>query len=377
MKLIDVEKLRDLVLTHAQEELAANKVGVKEIIVHQAGHRIYHGLFGTDSVEDAKKRRLFRAASMTKPLTAAAVAQLANRGLLDLYEPASRYYPQMKDLQVATVENGKITSLRPAENVIRVADLLCHTSGIGCSPVFELMPSTARLPLREAVQEILTHPLAFQPRTAQAYSATDAFDVAAGIVEQVSGLPFDEYLQTNLFGPLHMTDTTFAPTQEQWSRMVPMHNRTEDGRSETAPMPEGCVFVDYIPARMAAGAGIASTAEDYIRFAEMLCTGGLAEDGSRVLSSAAIRNMATPHVPEEIDMGGERWGLGMRVVTAPGYPHGLGVGCFGWSGAYGTHFWVDPENAVCAVMMKNSLYDGGAGNRSACQLERDVTDSLH
>ena len=75
-------------------------------------------------------------------------------------------------------------------------------------------------------------------------------------------------------------------------------------------------------------------------------------------------------------MGSERWGLGMRVITGAGYPHGLGVGCFGWSGAYGTHFWVDPENRISAVMMKNSMYDGGAGNRSACQLERDVTDAL-
>ena len=66
----------------------------------------------------------------------------------------------------------------------------------------------------------------------------------------------------------------------------------------------------------------------------------------------------------------------MRVITSPAYPHGLGVGCFGWSGAYGTHFWVDPENRLSVVMMKNSRYDGGAGNRSACELERDVTDSL-
>ena len=377
MKRINAEKLSELISAHAQKELAEHKIGYKEIIIHQEGCRVYHGRFAPDDGWTPPERPLFRAASMTKPITAAAVAQLADRGLLDLRAPAYNYYPQMKDLQVATVENGKIISLRPAKNVIRVSDLLCHTSGIGCTPVYETLErSNARLPLCDAVNEILTHPLSFEPRTAQAYSGTDAFDVAAGIVEQVSGMSFDEFLQKNLFDPLHMVDTTFRPNEEQWSRMAPMHNRTADGSSETAPMPEDCVFADFVPERLSAGAGLASTAEDYIRFAEMLRSGGLSEDGARVLSEDAVRIMSTPQLPEEVEMFGERWGLGMRVVVMPDYPHGLGAGCFGWSGAYGTHFWVDPENRISVVMMKNSLYDGGAGNLSACQLERDVTAAL-
>ena len=121
----------------------------------------------------------------------------------------------------------------------------------------------------------------------------------------------------------------------------------------------------------------AVSAEDYIRFADMLCGGGLAENGARVLSEKAVRAMSSPALPEEVEMPVERWGLGVRVIISPDYPQGLGVGCFGWSGAYGTHFWVDPENRVSVVMMKNSLYDGGAGNRSACQLERDVSAALY
>ena len=374
MKTIDINILSELVASHAREELEKNQIGVKEIIVHQAGRRAYHGIFGAPE-EDREKQLLFRSASMTKPITAAAVAHLADRGLLDLYEPAYRYYPEMKRMQVATVEDGRIVSLRPAKNVIRVADLLCHTSGIGCAPVYETITGP-RLPLREAVQIIVTHPLSFEPLTAQAYCSSDPFDLAAGIVEQVSGLAFDEYLKRSIFDPLGMADTTFAPTQAQAARMVPMHNRTAEGKSETVPMPEGCVFAEFIPERLLAGGGLAVTAEDYIRFAEMLCHGGVAEDGTRVLSEAAVRAMATDHVPPEVKMGSERWGLGVRVVTGADYPHGLGVGCFGWSGAYGTHFWVDPENKISAVMMKNSLYDGGAGNRSACQLEQDVTASL-
>jgi len=136
------------------------------------------------------------------------------------------------------------------------------------------------------------------------------------------------------------------------------------------------VFNDAITARMAAGAGLATTAEDYCRFAEMLCRGGTTPSGARVLAQSTAAQMASPHVPEAIMPGSERWGLGMRVVVGSDYPHGLDVGCFGWSGAYGTHFWVDPQNKVSVVMMKNSLYDGGAGNRSACTLERDVSMCL-
>ncbi len=303
--------------------------------------------------------------------------QLVDLGQLDLKEPISRYYPAMEHMQVAAVENGKITSLRPAQNTMRVVDLLCHVSGVGSEPVLSaLKETTSNMPLKEAVQIIAAQPLAFEPRTAQAYSPTAAFDLAAGIVEQVSGQSFGEYLHRNLFEPLGMVDTTFTPNTEQWARMAPMHNRNEQGQSEIADMPGDSVFADYCPERMAAGAGLATTAEDYNRFAEMLCHGGMAPNGVRVLSQAAVRIMATPHVPDRIAMGSERWGLGVRVIVDDRYPHGLGVGCFGWSGAYGTHFWVDPQNRVSVVMMKNSLYDGGAGNRSALELERDVTACL-
>ncbi len=379
MKQIDVEKLRTLVREHTLSELRENRIGGKEVIVHQNGNCVYHETFGTASADGQTQSKplLYRAASMTKPITATAVAIAADRGLLDLDAPAWDFYPQMKRLQVATVEDGKIVSLRPAVNVIKVRDLLSHTTGIGSSPVTEAVKeNTAKMTLDAAIDWILEKPLAFEPLTQQSYSATAAFDIAAGIVEKASGLPFDAFLKKYLFQPLGMTDTTFDPDAEQRRRMVPVHRRTPEGNSETAVMPEDCVFENYITARLMAGGGIATTAQDYIRFADMLCAGGVGEDGCRVLSETMVRRMATPNMPEEIDMGCERWGFGMRIVTAPGYPHGLGVGCFGWSGFYGTHFWVDPENKLAVVMMKNSYFDGGAGNSSACQLEKDVSEAL-
>ena len=376
MKRIDPERLAALIEAHAAAELAENRIGGKEIAVDQAGRPVFRRAFGfADACLPA--RRLYRAASMTKPITAAAVLRLADGGKLDPDWPAARFYPELNRMRVAEVRDGKIVSTRPARGVIRVSDLLSHTSGVGCSPVAEaLADDNSALPLKEAVRRILSHPLSFDPRTAQAYSGTDAFDLAAGIVAMVSEMPFEEYLKREIFDPLGMVDTTFDPDPGQWARMVPMHKRTAAGESAVSETTPGRVFETFAPERTSAGAGLAVTADDYLRFAEMLRAGGVSADGARILSEAAVRRMSTPNVPAALGMSCEQWGLGVRVIAEPGYPHGLGVGCFGWSGAYGTHFWVDKENGIVAVLMKNSRYDGGAGNRSACELERDVTEAL-
>ena len=374
---LNVEKLAALVREHTLWELREHRIGGKEVIVRQNGVCVYREAFGDAAGRAPEEAYLYRAASMTKPVTAAAVCIASDMGLLDLDAPAYEYYPQMRHMQVATVEDGKIVSLRPAVNVIRVKDLLSHTSGIGCSPITEAVQgNTANMDLHEAVDWILRQPLSFEPLTNQCYCPTAPFDIAAGIVEKVSGLPFDAFLERYLFRPLGMRDTAFDPTPAQRLRLAPVHDRTPEGLSAVAAPPQGCVFETYIPARLMAGGGLAATAEDYIRFADMLRAGGVTADGERVLSKETVRRMAAPNVPESIGMGAERWGLGMRVIVEPGYPQSLRPGCFGWSGFYGTHFWVDPLNGLAVVMMKNSYFDGGAGNSSAMQLERDVTAAL-
>ena len=378
MKTINKDTLGRLIRRRTEDELSQGRICGKEITVLQDGETVFHVTFGRISVGGAPLREnmIYRIASMTKPVTAAAVLILADAGKIDLYAPVSDYYPEAAHMRVATVENGKIISLRPVETPIRIIDLLSHTSGIGCSPVLEtLKESDARLPFGEAVKKILSYPLSFEPRLWQAYSPTAAFDVAAGIIEIVSDRPYAVFLKKKIFEPLGMDDTGFDLSPEQRERTVSIYDRDEDGRGFDSPTVDSCVFEDFLPERTAAGAGLASTAADYSVFAETLRRGGISPSGVRILSEEAVKLMITPNVPDSIPMGYERWGLGVRVITDARYPHGLGPGCFGWSGAYGTHFWVDPENRNTAVMMKNSRYDGGAGNMSACGFERDVYDS--
>ena len=105
-----------------------------------------------------------------------------------------------------------------------------------------------------------------------------------------------------------------------------------------------------------------------------MCDEGVA-DGGRVLQESSVALLSTPQVDEEIMPGDTRWGLGVRVIVDDAHPY-LPKGCFGWSGAYGSHFWVDPTNELFAVFMKNSKYDGGSGNQSANNFERAVYAAL-
>ena len=378
MKKIDVQKLEYLISKQTNEELFENRIACKEVIVYQEGRCVFSTVFGTDLFTGtaANKGMIYRAASMTKPITSVAVLQLIDKHLLSLDDKVSKFFPKAKDLKVAKVNDNKIVDYLPCEREITIRNLLSHTSGIGCQPVSDILGVTNNtLSLDEAINDILSKPLSFEPDSSQSYSPTEAFDIAAGIVQIVSDCPFDEYLKKNIFAPLKMVNTTFSPTDLQWKNIVAMHNRTNEGKSEISVRPEGCVFENYLPKRMPAGAGLITTAEDYIKFADMLCFKGTTKDKRRILSENAVNLMASSQIPSSIDMGFEKWGLGVRVVTSKDYPWGLGVGCFGWSGAYGSHFWVDMENRISVVMMKNSLFDGGAGH-SACQLEKAVYQSL-
>ena len=379
MKRLDSQKLEFLISKHANLELLQNKIGCKEVIIHQDGKCVYSGVFGTKSVggEAAKSGLIYRAASMTKPVTAVAVLQLVDKGLLRLDDKISTFFPKAGNLKVAVIEGNRIVSCVPLKREITVENLLSHTSGIGCSPVADILgEKNYNLSLNDAIEDILSKPVSFEPDSTQRYGTTEAFDLAAGIVQKVSGRPFDEYLSENIFKPLEMKNTTFSPTKAQWENLVTMHSRTKDGKSENSATESGCVFENFLCRRMPAGAGLVTTADDYVKFADMLCLGGTSKKKVKVLSEKAVELMATPHTPANFENWCEKWGLSVRIVVSDSYPHGLAVGSFGWSGAYGTHFWVDRENRISAVMMKNSRYDGGAGNESACQLERDVYGSF-
>lgn len=305
---------------------------------------------------------LFRIMSMTKPVVAVAILMLAEEGKLRLTDPVGQFVPELASLSVAMPNSAGIAPPAPsnaasapqpwlsvpAERPITVRDLLTHTSGLasgGASLAYPVAIGAGET-LAEVLPRLKSVPLDFQPGTRWAYSAQFGFDVLARIVEVASGLPFDRFVSERIFTPLGMTDTFFyrdgtdARRATLYEHVNGVLTKQTDG-----PFLNGAYF--------SGGGGLASTAADYLEFASMLSAGG-ERNGVRLLSPRAVELMATVFAPDTLPgrNAGEGYGLGVRVVSDPARRNTwLSKGAFGWSGAYNTHFFIDPETDVVAIFM--------------------------
>ena len=371
MGTLDCRVLAQAIEHRAEADLAASNIGCASILVATADEILYKKHFFKEGTpwDGLSDKSIFRLASMTKPITAAVTMRLVERGLLSLDDTVDRFYPGFSSMRIWHPDGKEETT----EQKITVKNLLTHSSGIGSGKaVIEIAERVSDVE-KSAVEpyiEFLSHqPLSFVPNTAQEYSGVAAFSVLAGILQRVSGLSYDVLVKQELLDPLGMVDTTFDPTEEQWARVIPMHGK-EDGRDVIGKTDEGCVFEGFRPKSYLGGAGLVSTLSDYLRFARMLLGGG-AVDGVRVLSEESVRAMSSCQF---FKREREAWGLGMRVIREDGGV--LPKGAYGWSGAYGTHFWIDPSNGILAIYMKNSRYDGGAGAITSVNFEADVYSAM-
>lgn len=353
-------------------DVDARRVCGAAVAVLQRGELLYRANFGRQHPEKETPLRpdaVFRIASMTKPITAVAVLQLVQQGKLGLQDEVAKYLPQYQQIPMA----GGGCNTVP----MRIWHLLTHTSGMEGVPSYKdithhMLPEDNKN-TAAAADFYATLPLPYEPGTYRRYSGRAAFDLLGRIVELASGVEFAEYLRQNIFQPCGMVDTTFAPSPAQWERMVGLHDYI--GRcSLAAPTVPGCVVDDCPVTHPLGGGGLASTMDDYIKFAQVLQNKGQTPNG-RILDEMWIHEMARPQLPVELMSEDVNQGLGVRVITGDGYPW-LPVGAFGWSGAYGTHFWIDPVNEITAIYMKNSRYDGGSGAITAKHFEEDVFQSI-
>ena len=381
MNILHPENLKANLDQTIQNDLEQHIIGGASIWVAQNNQTVYCQCYGesnTDTHAPLLPNTLFRLASMTKPVTAAAALMQIQRGKLNLDDPVSKYIPAFKHKMVGRWENDKVVADHPAAEEIQLVHLLTHTSGLlSADPNVGLrqpIPAEAYQTLETIVNYYGEHIfLSTSPMELALYSATAAFDVAARLVEITADMPYEEFLRTNLFDPLEMPDTTFSPNEEQWGRMVGMHIRTEEGNAVDNRIGRH-TFENFPLTYCCGGASLASTIVDYSHFASMLLNEG-SYNGRQILSPEMIALMRYPRIPQTVAGigGGETWGLGVRVITgSPALPRGS----FGWSGAYGTHFWVDPTNAVTAIYMKNSRFDGGSGAQTARRFEQAVMSSF-
>ena len=380
MRKLNAEKLNALVDARVNADIESGKVGGAALCVMQDGKVLLHKTYGyrnATTKQPLREDAMFRLASMTKPITAVAALIAEEQGLLSIDDELAKYIPAYAHMKIGHMENGQPVYDQDAQTPITIKHLLSHTSGIGTMEIgdhdWATMPEENAKTPAGVMEWFADKLLAFEPYTAQWYSPVVAFVAVARVIEIVSGMAYNEFLDKYLFLPLGMQDTTFALSEDQKARMIAMHNYTEQQGGFAVPKSLDTIFEGIPVTQYCGGAGLAATLDDYVTFGEMLTHGGTL-GGVRILSPESVKKMGSAMVTEAIMPPPQQWGLGVRVITADGYQ--MPKGCFGWSGAYGTHYWSDPANKITAVYMKNSGYDGGAGALTSFLYEQDVYASF-
>ena len=352
--------------TAMQAMIAKNEIaGAVTVVV--AKDRVLH-LDASGFADVARKRpmrpdTLFWIASMTKPVTGVAILMLQDEGKLTVADPVAKYLPEFAAL--------KTPSGKPAN--LTLTQILTHTSGLGEAggPAAEQARTLADL-----VPLWLTAPMQYEPGERWKYTQS-GINAAARIVEVVSGMTFDAFVQKRLFDPLGMTNTTFYPTDEQRTRLATAYAKNNDGALESVPARSDFGSRDRPPQ---GNGGLYSTAPDYARFCRMLLNGGTL-DGRRYLSDRAMKFLTTPQTADlptgffQNDAYGNRganygWGIATCILRAPheGVAAMLSPGTYGHGGAWGTQAWIDPAKSVAYVLM---VQRSNFPNSDASDVRRD------
>jgi CubicO group peptidase (beta-lactamase class C family) len=280
---------------------------------------------------------LFWIASMSKPITAAALMMLVDEGKVNVDDPVEKYLPEFKGQMVIAEKDDNHELLRKPVHPITVKNILSHTSGLPFKTDIE-EPTLDLFPLATRVRAYASHPLVFEPDSKYQYSNA-GINTAGRIIEVVSGKKYEDFLQERLFKPLGMKDTTFWPTPEQIARIAKSYKGNKD-KSDIEEVPVGQLkypLDDHQNRFPMPAGGLFSTAADIGRFGQMLLSGGEL-DGKRYLSEAALKTMTSKQTPPALK---EAYGFGYAVNGTS----------FGHGGAYSTNISVDPQAGLVLVFM--------------------------
>ena len=360
-----------------QQYVDESRLGGAVALVLQDGKPVYERAFGWSDKEANRRMTtdtIFRIASQTKALTSVAILSLMEEGKIGLTDPAGRYIPTFARTTVAASNEQGPSSVVPAKRPITVRDLLTHTAGIsygtnpsvaadyeakGLGPAagFGWYTADKDEVICDTMTRLATLPFVAQPGEAWVYGYNT--DVLGCIAERASGQPLDDLIRTRITGPLGMKDTQFFLPGTQRNRLAVVYSSSAGinggpiTRAPDGPRGQGN-YVDGPRRSFAGGAGLLSTARDYARFLEMIRNGG-AIDGVRILSPRTVELMTTNQVGTLHSPAGLGFGLGFETTDRVG-ANGLdSVGAFGWGGAYGSVYRVDPKSRLVLVLMIQML----------------------
>ena len=350
-----------------QKFVSDGKLAGIVVLIAREGKVAHAGVYGKMDLETGRAMQrdaLFRIYSMTKPITGVALMTLFEEGRFGLDDPVSDYLPGFDQVKVFAGKDGETVKLADLKRPITIRDLMTHTAGLayGLFPLnpVDAMYSEAKLldrnqNLDSMLERLLKLPLAAQPGEKWIYSV--AVDVQGKLIEKLSGKPLDEFFAERVFKPLAMHDTAFFVPSEKLDRMTVNYGK-KNGRLEPVDGAKTSQFASK-PALLSGGGGLVSTADDYLRFAQMMLNRGEL-DGKRILRPETVDLMTRNHLPEKLvpivlgplPLANMGFGLdfAVRVKLAEGEPAGM-LGEYGWGGAASTQFFVAPrEKLICVGM---------------------------
>ncbi len=365
----DIEQSRlDAISTDMQARVDAGRLSGAVVLIAENGKVQMNQAFGYQNVEDKvpmSTDTIFRIFSMTKPVTGTALMILYDEGKFQLEDPVEKYIPEFADMGVFVSQNddGSFVS-KPADHPMTIRELVSHTGGLVYTPPLSSGPIASaysavginNLPnytLAESIPALRDIPLSHQPGTRWVYSIS--VDVQGYLVEVLSGQTFDQFLQQRLFDPLGMIDTSFYVAAEKADRFARQYVPGSDGELRRT---DSGAFLNK-PKFFSGGGGLTSTANDYMKFAQMHLNDGIL-DGTRILSAQAIQIMRTNLLPDTVSNIGQLYpgnvfGVDFAIVDNPEQFNGAPKGTHWWWGIAGTWFWIDPvENIVFVGMIQNN-----------------------
>jgi CubicO group peptidase (beta-lactamase class C family) len=293
---------------------------------------------------------LFWIASQSKAMTATGLMMLVDEGKVSVDDPVEKYLPEFKGQWVKAEQDSDHILLKRPVHPITVKNVLSHTSGLPFSTPIE-KPTLDLFPLAARVRSYAMAPLEFEPDSKYAYSNA-GINTAGRIIEVVSGMPYEQFLDQRLFQPLGMKDTTFWPSSRQLKRLAKSYkpNAAKTDLEETTITQLQYPLTDRARQPMPAG-GLFSTASDVARYCQMILNGGVL-DGKRYLSEAAVKQMTSRQTPE-------------ALTTSYGFAWSIGKdGEFGHGGAYSTNMTIDTQHGLIFIWMVQHAGFPGDGAKS-------------
>lgn len=340
-------------------------------LVLRDGRVMYHRAVGL--ADRASNRRMtsdaiFRIASQSKALTSVAILSLVEQGRLTLDDPVSKFVPSFAK---TTVLDSGMTTAVAARRAITIRDLLTHTAGIsyggeaqvaalyrakglGGAMGFGFYFSAQSEPICVSIDKLGALPFVKQPGTAFVYGYNT--DILGCVVERVSGVSLDEFIRVRITAPLRMVDTHFFLPIPQRARLATVYASDSAGHSVRAadgPMGQGD-YVDGPRRSFSGGAGLLSTASDYARFLQMMLNHGVL-NGARILAPRTVDVMTSNQSGTLYATDGRGFGLGFSTVDRLGADGFKSVGSYGWGGAYGSSYTVDPAERLVIVFMLQQI----------------------